>query len=264
MKKNKFILPFKLIIISLIIFLAKCFIVGYIWKKSKASDYFKIKEVIIRNSDTADLSYLTGRNIFSIDLKKESRYILESYPDYSSINVVKILPNRLFVDFIKRNPVALVKLYKYFALDEEGVLFAAPAQPEELGLPLILGLETKIFGPKPGRKYNIKEIVFALETIKEIKRNQALKNYKIKKIDVTSRANAILFISLPQQTSAYSVGQAAIMPEGLLEVRLGADNIEEKVAILGGIFTQGKFDLGNIKYIDLRFKGPVIKNKDAK
>ena len=54
------------------------------------------------------------------------------------------------------------------------------------------------------------------------------------------------------------------MPEGLLEVRLGADNIEEKVAILGGIFTQGKFDLGNIKYIDLRFKGPVIKNKDAK
>jgi len=254
MKKNRFVFPVKLLIILLIIFLAKCFIVGYIWKKSRASDYFSIKEIIIKDADAADLSYLKGRSIFILDLRKESEYILESYPGYNKINLVRILPNRLFVDFIKRNPVALVKLYKYFALDEDGVLFNASAQPEESGLPVILGLETKIFGPKPGRSYNIREVSFALDTIKEIKRNKALKDYRIKKLDVTSRANAAIFISLP--------GQGA--QEYLLEVRMGADNIEDKIAILGGIFAQGKFDLYKIKYIDLRFKGPVVKNKDAK
>jgi len=255
MKKNKFVFPVKLLIVLLIIFLAKCFIVGYIWKKSSASDYFRIKEIIVKDADASDLSYLKGKNIFVLDLKKESEYILESYPGYNKINLVRILPNRLFVDFIKRNPVALVKLYKYFALDEDGVLFNALAQPEESGLPVILGLETKIFGPKPGRSYNIREIIFALDTIKEIKRSKALKDYRIKKLDMATRANAAVFISLPGQKGAQ---------ECLLEVRLGADNIENKIAILGGIFAQGKFDLYKIKYIDLRFKGPVVKNKDAK
>ena len=255
MKKNRFIFPVKLLILLLIIFLANCFIVGYIWKKCSVSDYFRIKEIIVKDADAADLSYLKGRNIFILDLKKESEYILESYPGYNKINLVRILPSRLFVDFIKRNPVALVKLYKYFALDEDGVLFNALAQPEESGLPVILGLETKIFGPKPGRSYNIREISFALDTIKEIKRSRALKDYRIKKLDVSTRANASVFISLPGQKGAQ---------ESLLEVRLGADNIENKIAILGGIFSQGKFDLYKIKYIDLRFKGPVVKNKDAK
>lgn len=255
MKKNKFIFPIKLLILLLIIFLAKCFIVGYIWKKSRVSDYFRIKEVMVKDADAADLSYLKGRNIFIVDLKKESEYILESYPGYNKINLVRILPNRLFVDFIKRNPVALVKLYKYFALDEDGVLFNASDQPEESTLPVILGLETKIFGPKPGKSYNIREISFALDTIKEIKRNKALKDYRIKKLDLATRANAAVFILLPGQRGAQ---------ECLLEVRLGADNIENKIAILSGIFSQGKFDLYKIKYIDLRFKGPVVKNKDAK
>jgi len=155
-------------------------------------------------------------------------------------------------------------MYKYFALDEEGVLFNLPVQPEESGLPVILGLETKIFGPKPGRNCNIREVALALDTIKEIKRNKALKGYRIKKLDVASRANASVFISLPGQPPDYSGGQAAAAQEYLLEVRLGADNIEDKIAILGGIFAQGKFDLYKIKYIDLRFKGPVVKNKDAK
>lgn len=266
MKKNKFILPLKLIIVLLIIFLAKSFIVGYIWMKSRVSDSFRIKEIITKGSSAADLSYLKGRSIFILDLKKESEYILESYPDYSKINLVRVLPSRLFVDFVERSPVALVKLYKYFALDNEGFLFNIPGQPEELDLPVILGLETKIFGPKAGKSYNIREVSFALDTIREIKKNKILKNYKIKKFDVATRANAAVFFSLPQAKAAPNPAgrRDRVAPEALLEVRLGADNMEDKIAILGGIFAEGKFDLNNIKYIDLRFKGAVVKNKDAK
>jgi len=256
-------LPVKLIIATLIIFLALSFIIGYIWKVSVSADYFTIKDIVTRGANRVDLSYLTGKNIFSVDLKQEAGYILESFSDYSNIKVVRVLPDRLFIDFIKRKPVAFVKLYRYFALDKEGVLFYGPQDPQELELPVISGLETKIFGPKPGKKYNIKEIELALNIIREVKRNGAFKKYKITKIDIANPANTSIFISLTPKAPDYSRGGAVAAFENL-EVKIGQDNIKEKIIILAGLIGQEKSDLNNIKYIDLRFKEPVIKLKDAK
>jgi len=251
MKRHRFNVPIKLITLSIIVFLALMFIIGYIWKVFKASDYFKIKDIISREGNTAELSYLKGKNIFSIDLRNESRYILEFYPDFSNIRLVRLLPGRIFVDFVKRKPLAYVKLYKYFSVDENGVLFYPLAQPQDLELPIILGLETKIFGPKSGKLYNIKELVLALNIIKETKRNSVLKKYKIKKINAASSTNASVFM----ETVATDAQD--------LEIKLNADNINNKITILAGLFTQEKDNLDNIKYIDLRFRETVIKFKDA-
>lgn len=254
-------LPFKLISVSLIIFLALFFIISYIWKVLSASDYFTIKDVILREANRVDLSYLTGKNIFSIDLGKESAYILESFPDYSAIRIIRVLPNRIFADFIKRRPVALVRLYRYFALDKEGVLFYGTPETKDLELPVIVGLETKIFGPKPGKKYNTREIALSLNIIKEIKRNRILRNQKIKKIDVTDPTNTSIFMPFTVKAPDYSKPQSLAAFENL-EVKIGEDNIKNKIIILAFLLNQAKKDLTNIKYIDLRFKEPVIKLKD--
>lgn len=274
MKKNKSHLTIKLVPLLrlkrrliatvLIIFLASLFFIGYIWKTMRTASYFQIKDIIVREADITGPTYLKGRNIFSVDLRSESRYLLETYPIYRKVKLVRVLPNRIFVDFIKRNPIAFLKLYKYFALDEEGVLFYALSEPQELELPVILGLETKIFGPKPGRRYNIKELALALNIIREVRANKILRNYKIKKIDVTNPAQTSIFILLQRQPLDYSKGQMLISVEDLLEVKIGQDDIKDKVVILTGLITQEKFNLASIKYIDLRFKEPVIKLKDAK
>jgi hypothetical protein len=82
---------------------------------------------------------------------------------------------------------------------------------------------------------------------------------------VTNLQNAAFFIPFlalsadkvqPQQGSPRSL-------EGL-EVRIGTDNIKNKMMMLAGIFLQSKNDILNIKYVDLRFKDPVIKLRDAK
>lgn len=269
MRKNKFALArfvkmrsplARLIGITIIIFLALFLVISYSWRVFSASGYFTIKDIISREANIADLSYLIGRNIFSIDLRRESEHISEFFPDYSKIKLFRVLPNRIFVDFIKRKPVAFVKLYRYFVLDKEGVLFYGSYQPPELELPVIVGLETKIFGPQAGKKYSVKELLLALDIIREVKRNRALKNYKIKKIDVLNPANAVIFISLLQKVPDNSGGQALAGFENL-EVRIGQDNIKDRIVILAGLFTQAKKDLVNIKYIDLRFKDPVIKLK---
>lgn len=212
----------------------------------KKARFFAIRN-IATNVPGADLAFLKGENIFSLNLKKISSYLLENYPTYRKIHLIRILPNRLLVYFEERHPVAVIKLYRSFYVDQEAVLFDVPAGLIPQDLPIIIGLETKIFGPKSGRGYEkIKELSLALEIIAEIKKNRALANYALKKIDLSSVANTS-FIFAPD-----------------LEVRIGMDDPEAKIAILSSLLLSLRNELEKIKYLDLRFKEPVIKYKDVK
>ncbi len=189
---------------------------------------------------------------------KESGYISELYPTYKNIRLFRILPSRLFIKVTDRVPIAYVKLYRYFCVDSEQVLFDLTGRPEAVDLPLIMGLERKIVGPKPGRRYNIKELITALSIIQEIKTNSLFKNYKIVRTDVTNPAQVACFI----QSLDYSKGRP-VTGFPALEIRTGQDDIKDNIRVLAGLLSQFKDDIDNIKYIDLRFKDPVVKFKDA-
>jgi len=131
-----------------------------------------------------------------------------------------------------------------------------PKGLEETELPVIVGLETKISQAKSGKRYNIKELALALDIIKEFKVNNTLQKYEIKRIDVANLANVSLFLELLD----YPKGLATTVP-GILEVKMGQDGASDKIRVLGDLFNQLNNDLTNIKYIDLRFKEPVIKFK---
>lgn len=260
MKKRKINFPIKPVALGLIIFMALFFVIGRTLRALKTLDYFKIKDIIAsKPEEGVKFSYLVGQNIFNLDLKRESGYISELYPDYKNVRLVRILPNYLYIGFTERQPLAYVKLYRYFFADSDLVLFNVPRGQEERELPVIVGLETKIFGAKPGKRYNIKELALALDIIKQLRINNAFKKYKIKRVDVVNPANTAFFLQL----SDYPKVSATLAAE-ILEVRMGQGDTGDKVRILGDLFTQLKKDLGNIKYIDLRFKEPVVKFKDAK
>lgn len=242
--------------VVLLPFMALCVIAGclwYGWWLLHNADYFRVKEVIVRGEESADLTHLRARNIFEIDLLKETSSLLESYPDFSQVKMVRVLPDRIFVDFLKRNPVALVKLYKDFAIDAEGVLFYLLDDTKKALLPVIVGLETKIFGPKPGRQYTTKELSTALKIIRYSAMNPALQPYTIATIDLTH----------PSQTSFIlrRAGSQEAAPESI-EVRIGLDNIRQRISILSGLLRESNQDFGQITYIDLRFRDPVIKFKE--
>lgn len=256
MKKQKFKLPIKIILILAIILLAISFIIGYILKALTTSDLFVVKQVVVRNSGIS-FDYLKGRNIFSLDLRLESQKALSNCPDCRRVRFARVLPNCIFVDFVKRHPVALVKFYKNFAIDEQGIFFYSSPAIEESGLPVIYGLETKIFGPKPGIKYNLAEINLALNIIKEFKANKTFQGFTLKRIDVASAQSAGFFILLPKQV----VDSARANPREWsgFQVLTGENNIREKMMVLGGLVMQSAGDWADIKYIDLRFREPVIK-----
>lgn len=263
MKRQTFRFPVKPFSIAVVILLVALFIIGYIWNALMTCDYFKIKEVIAREGNTEPLSYLKGRNIFSVDLAKEARAISEVYPDCRKVELIRNLPSRIIVNFNRRKPVALLKLYKYFLVDDEGALMNSAGALEEADLPVIMGLETKIFGAKAGKHYNIRELAVALSIIEELKTSKFMKGFKIKRIDVASLQNASFVIPLMQAMPDKVTAKRAIS-HAEIEIKIGPDNIKNKLAILAGIFLQTSNDLVSIKYVDLRFKEPVIKFQEVK
>ena len=261
MRRQKFKLPLKFILIPAIILLAISFIIGYIWKVLNTSDFFAVKQVVVRDS-SASFDYLKGRNIFSLDLKGYSRKALLGCPDCRKVRIVRIFPNCVFVDFVKRRAVALVRFYRDFAIDEQGVLFYPSGAAVEAELPVIYGLETRIFKPSPGTRYNRAELNLALSIISEFKANKNFQGFSLKRVDVARPESAAFFMLLPKQALNYAGNK--FLPEWLgFEVRTGENNIGAKMMILGGLVKQESKEWANIKYIDLRFKEPVIKLKDA-
>jgi hypothetical protein len=159
--------------------------------------------------------------------------------------------------------LALVELYRYFAVDENAVLYDTALAPLDSGVPLITGLKSKLPQVKVGREYKIKELALSLDIIREMSKFVNLKSYPARRIDIAGLDDITIFMIVDSGTSIYSNWQ---MPrkQKILEVRISQGNIIEKIAVMSGLINQEKDNLGNINYIDLRFKEPVIKFKDAK
>ncbi len=262
MKKNKLKLPWKKIRLYVILVAVLALTGFFVWRFLRTWDQFKITEVRTQDDSQFNFSYLKGKNILALDLRKESARILQYFPECKSVRIVRILPNRIYIDLIQRKPLALVKLYKVFGLDEDYVLFEVPVGDDALGLglPIITGIDTKIFGPKVGRKYNIKELEVALRIIEEARRNRVLRECKIRKIDIPQTTHISVFI-IPS-VADFDYMDSTLRNEGL-EVKLSSDKVRLKIGMLASLMVAAKKEWNNIKYIDLRFREPVIKLKDA-
>jgi cell division septal protein FtsQ len=257
-REFKFSLLIKSVVILLLVILSLVITARYFLRAIEDWDYLKIKEIIILRNNQADLAYLKGRNIFTINLNSESKYILETYPNYRKIRLIRIFPNRLYVDFVRRLPLATIRLYRYFYVDEDLVLFNINPEEQIGDLPVIVGLETKIFGVRSGRKESAKELVLAVDIIKEIAKNKVLRDYKIKKIDAANLDTLSFFMLLPIPNLNDTQGRLNQTPV-LVEVKFGQGNVAGKVRILAGLLEQLSKDPRSLKYIDLRFKEPVVK-----
>jgi cell division septal protein FtsQ len=263
MRKQKINFPVKLLLSVGIILLALAFVMGYILKVLTTSEYFKVKDVISQEAPGVDFSVFKGKNIFSIDLPYESENIVKFCPDCLRVRLARVLPDRIFVEFIRRKPVALVRLYRYFAVDQYGVLFDSPSVKNDSTLPLITGLDSKIFGAKLGKRCEVKELILVLSIIREAKNTRLLRDYQIQEIRVTGVDDIAISI-VPKFNDDIAFVRRNSGFKKAIEVQISQGNIAQKVTVMAGLLNQEKNNLSNIKYIDLRFKEPVIRFRDAK
>ena len=226
----------------------------FFFSNLKNLSIFTIREITVKQGAAIDLAYLKGKNLFSIDLARESQNARLRYPVYKRIRLIRILPDRVYVDFVKRRPVALVKLNtKYYSVDEDAMLFDAGSvlnanDPAWQTLPVMTGLDSKIPNPRPAVRYYLPELGFGLKIISEAEKNKGFRDFRIVSLDLSVPGNTLMFLTLPSLANA-----------GIVEVKLGKEQIISRLRILEGLLYQFKKDWNSIKYIDLRFKEPAIK-----
>lgn len=208
-----------------------------------SSPLFAVKDVMIDKSiqfiNLRALKQLKGSNIFKIDIKKLDRQITQEYPYIAQLRVVRQLPDRIMILAKKREP--LMQIYfkgKFLLVDKEGVALYYSAQPADL--PQVHGIPLERNWPVLGEHIHHKELTEALEVLNSFKLSVYLKRWQLtamevgnlSRIDVTTREN--------------------------MHVILDQDDTKDKIELLQMLIAGNKIDLNKVKYIDLRFKEPVI------
>jgi len=229
--------------------------------------FFLVREVIVRQdgslrSDSGQFNYLCGKNIFALSLSAESRRMSRSYPSYQQVRVSKFYPDKVFVDFIKRKPFACVHAAKTWYLDQDLVVFELPAQAAAPCVPVLTGIEKAISSADAGSRLENARASQSLVIIRHVKDAKALAGYMLTRVDVTVPNSFMLFFAVPEKTLRPPDEPPA--PEASLKVKIGQEDIRQKLAVLETLLAQVSNRLYTIEYIDLRFKEPVIKFKERK
>ncbi len=123
----------------------------------KSTDLFVVKDiqanVIIDTGKTLTpdlikqiLGISDGINLFSIPIDEKRTQLMEKAPSIKEISIVRLMPDRLKISIIEREPIACVEVDGR-VVDDEGVVFVRYTRTS--GLPVITGSRA-VKNAKPG------------------------------------------------------------------------------------------------------------------
>ena len=179
----------------------------------------------------------SGQSLFLIDPRKVARAV-EALPEVQRAEVIRELPNRVTVVVEERKPFTLVHAGRLHWIDEGGRVLARETQAVTPPAPIISGLteaELTSMTAQPNGKARD-----AIRLIRALLRSGSPLGGEISEIDMSSASGPVL----------YTVTG--------VEVRLGAEEWEERLARLEGVLAQQSVRDGAIRTVDLRFRDQVV------
>jgi len=220
--------------------------------------FFTVRDVLVRGNSEVDLSSLRGQRIFFISLPDVSQVLAGRYPDYEQVRVVRVLPDKLFVDFKRRIPVAMLRLQKPFCVDANSVLFSPVKGDNPMTLPLITGLEKRLLNPRSGMKYNYPQLSVALQILSALHTQKFPAGWRVQKIDAANAASVNFMLAFESPVVTQGVMRQLLA----FEVRIGPERISQRMNILRTLLERSTERLQQLSYVDLRFNDPVLKYFD--
>jgi cell division protein FtsQ len=176
-----------------------------------------------------------GANLWRIN-PQHVRARLEELPEIRRADVVRELPNRVSIVVEERRPFTLVHAGRLHWLDEEGRVLGEETHAVVPDVPLISGLtedELTSMRTAPGPRVRA-----AITLIRALLRTGSTLAAEISEIDM----------SRPEGPVLYTV-------DGV-EVRLGSEEWEERLARLEGVLAQVATE--DVHGVDLRFRDQVV------
>jgi cell division protein FtsQ len=176
-----------------------------------------------------------GANLWTLDSGAVAARVA-SLPEIRRADVVRELPNRVTIVVEERRPFTLVHAARLHWMDEDGHVLGEERRAVSPGAPVISGLteeELASMRTAPGPKARA-----AVALIRTLLRSGTTLAAEISEIDM----------SRPEGPVLYTV-------DGV-EVRLGAEDWDERLARLEGVLAQVATQ--DVSGVDLRFKDQVV------
>lgn len=211
------------------------------------SDIFTVHDVVIDKSiqfiDVAELKRLKGHNIFKVDIARLQAKIKAQYPQIAQLQVMRELPDRIKVLAKKRDVIFQAVVHgKSLLVDTEGV--GMYFSKEAVDVPLVIGLVSQSAKIVLGAPLAAKSTGLAVTLIRTFKARPVLSGLKVVSLDISN-------LSKIEITLAQGV-----------HIILDQDNYAAKLDLLAAMLEQKKIMLAQLKYLDLRFNEPVLKEND--
>lgn len=237
---------FQYIIVAILVIIALVFATQKAAQALFESPYFRIKTIEIDQAlsfiDKRHLNVLKGKSVFTVDLKRLEKDLRTQYPQMSQIKIIKRFPNRILIVAKKRLPFARASIQAGTVLiDDQGVILSVGSSADKR-LPLILGV-THHKRITPGVSLGGEDTLAALHIIKEFKDNNTRLPYHLTQVDVANRWDIIFYLS------------------NNLKIIVDRNDIGRKMDLLALVLSENQLTRENVKYIDLRFKEPILGTK---
>lgn len=211
------------------------------------SEIFTVHEVVIDKSiqfiDVAELKRLKGHNIFKVDIARLQTHIKAQYPQIAQLQVMRDLPDRIKVLAKKRDVIFQTIINgKPLLVDTEGV--GMYFSKEAVDLPVVTGLILPASKIILGAKLTAKNTSFAVSLVREFKARGHLTGLKLMGLDISNQSKIEIVLAS---------GVHLIMDQ---------ENYLSKLDLLEMMLAQRRINLAQIKYIDLRFNEPILKENN--
>ncbi len=211
----------------------------------KTARIFIVKNIVVDPAsplnNVPELLQLKGKNIFQVDVQTLQERLIRRYPEVVYVKVVKRFPDQIIILTKKRNLFAQVILRsRTVMVDKDGVVLTDSHMEADNKLPLIRGVTSGNSATKIGYPLTGENLFISLNIIKAFQESPVLAVYPLSKIDAGNLS----------KINVHILNNVVVI--------LDDEAIKEKLKMLEIVFTQGKPDLSKIKYIDLRFKEPIL------
>ena len=234
-----------------------------VWSVVTRSEAFAITEVQVPAHLTLHVSEtLVGQNLWSVNLPALASALKAQQPTLKRLRVIRRLPHTLQIEALERTPVAQLKLSQWYLMDEEGFMLPQGRPTPWDNVVMLKGAE----GFKPALhvgQHNVGErVLSALRVVARLAHSSALGHRRVVAVDVSNPQHVTVWIR-PTPVGSSDSARGGFSQDGEvdeeIEIRCGSEaelatQLERLRAVLQTV--EGK--ALTIRYIDVRFKDPVI------
>ncbi len=214
------------------------------WRWLLTTPRFAVAQVEVRGASRIPTEQIVaaagirpGANLLRLDVAGATARV-EAMPEVRRAQIVRDLPGHVTIYIDERRPFTLVNAGRLHWVDEEGRALGVTSSPVALAVPAITGLseeELRTMRTAPSKKAQL-----AIGLIRTLLRSSSALAEEISEIDMSRKDGPVL----------YTV-------DGV-EVRLGSEEWEDRLARLEGVLAQLGRDGGGVSAVDLRFRDQVV------